>query len=113
MQTHCPYNLSFCLSVEVLEDSQFFEDFLELYDRLVNLLACVVCHECIAHERVLRCTSWRNDWIDEDAFVESFGDSHEGLVCIANIQRDDWALRIANLETFLAETLQGVVRHAP
>ena len=37
-----------------LENPQFLEDFLKLYDGFVNLFACVSRHKCIADERVLR-----------------------------------------------------------
>ena len=77
------------------------------------MFASVICHQGIANECVLRSTSWRNDRVDEDAFVESLRNCHESLVCVANIERNDGTFCVTNLEAFFAETLKCVIRYTP
>ena len=89
------------------------EDFLEHLHTLLYLLLGVSGHQSETHERVLRCTGRWNDRIDEDTIVErQFGDD-EGLVDIPDIEWDDGTLGVANLESLLAEALEGIVGGFP
>ena len=70
-------------------------------------------HQSETHERVLGCTSRRDDGIDEYTIVErQFGDD-EGLVDVPNIEWDDGALGVANLESLLTGALEGIVGGFP
>ena len=70
-------------------------------------------HEGETYQCVLRSTCWRDDWVDEYATVVSLLGYLESLHSIAHIERNDRTLCLANLETFLTETLQGVVGNIP
>ena len=79
----------------------------------VYLLVGVGGHQGISDECVLRSTSGRYDRIDEHASLECECGDKECLVDIAHIEGDDGTLGLANLESLLTETLQGVVGDLP
>ena len=70
-------------------------------------------HQCESHEGILRSTGRRNNGVDEHTSIVGQRRHKERLVNIAHIERDDWAFGVANLETFLTETLQGIASDIP
>ena len=97
----------------LLDDSLFYENLLQDLDSLLNLVSCVSSHEGKTYQCILRSTSWRNNRVDEHTCIISHLGNHEGLLCIAYVKRNDWALCLTNLETFLTETLQCIVGNIP
>ena len=97
----------------LLDDSLFYENLLQDLDSLLNLLSSMSSHECETYQCILRSTSWRNNRVDEHTCIVSHLGNNECLLSIAYVERNDRTLCLANLETFLAETLQGIVGYIP
>lgn len=100
--------------IERLSDNVFLNKYLleHLYTSL-HMVVCMCCHECETHQCVLWSTCGWYHGVDENSIVESQPSDHESLVNVANVQRNNRAFRLANLETLLAETSQRVIGHIP
>ena len=97
----------------LLQQVHIHEDLLEDLDGLVHLVLGVRGHEGEAHQRVLRGTSRRDNRVDEYARIISELRVEECLIDIVDVERDDRALSVTDLEALLAEALQCVVGHVP
>ena len=97
----------------LLDDAFLYEDLLQDLDSLLYLILGMSSHEGETYQCILWCTCWRNNRVDEHTCIISHLGNHEGLLCIANIERNDRTLCLTNLETFLAETLQCLVGYIP
>ena len=97
----------------LLDDAKLYEYLLQSLYATLNLLLGVVGHKGKAHEGVLGSTCGWNNGVDKHATLVSLCCYDEGLLNIVNIQGNDGALGLTNLETFLTETLQGILSNIP
>ena len=93
--------------------SEFTETFRQLLNSIVYLLFGVSSHQCYAYQRILRCTSGRNNRIDEDAFVKRHLSYDKCLFRITHIQRNDRRFSFTDFETGITEFLQCIVGDVP
>ena len=70
-------------------------------------------HEGEANQGVLGSACRGDDGVNEDALVKGALGDDEGLFEVADVERDDRALGLADFETCLTEAAQGVVRDVP
>ncbi len=107
-----PYDKEVCRTL-TFDDALLDEDLLEDLHAALNLLFAVCSHQREANQSILWCACRWDNRIDEDTTVEGELRHQEGLVAVADIERNDWALGLSNLEAFLAEAFQCIVRHVP
>lgn len=86
---------------------------MDFVDCEVYLLLSVSGHEGDADEGVLRLDGRSYDGRDEYALFEEEVGEEEGLVVVADKERNDRRFGVANLETEVAEGLHGVVGVVP
>lgn len=92
---------------------ELFEALVDFVDRIVDLLAGVGGHECDTDESVFGGDSGSDDRGDEDARFEEKVGEEEGLVVVADKERDDGGFGVADFEAELAERVEGVVSDVP
>ena len=102
-------NLSFLL----LNNFQCLENAGKLFDGDIHLFFGVGGHQCKTEQGVLRCASWRNHRVDEDAFVECHLGGKESLFGVAYVQWYNRTFSLPNFESGLAEALQSIVGNLP
>ena len=90
----------------LLQQVHIHEDLLEDLDGLVHLVLGVRGHEGEAHQRVLRGTSRRDNRVDEYARIISELRDEECLIDIVDVERDDRALSVTDLEALLTSSLK-------
>ena len=78
-----------------------YEYLFQGYNAAFYLLLGVRCHECEAHQRVLRGAGGRYYGIDEHARVESQFRYEESLVDVAHVERYDGALVLDALKIYV------------
>ena len=85
----CKVTKFFCtlqIKPQLFNDSLLYENLLQGFNGTVNLLVGMRSHQSKAYERILRCTSRRNNGIDENTCLESKRRDKEGLINIAHIK---------------------------